>query len=241
MALKLRTGAVGRARMESFQSRPHQSQQSPHIETRTETDMLLYNTPLAPNPRRVRIFLAEKNVTIPIRDVNLIAQEHKSEAYGRINPLNEAPALVLDDGATLTESVAICRYIESVYPEPPLLGRNAREQAFIEMWQRRVEFRLFIPVALAFRHSHPALARLESPQRPEFAELQRPRAQQMMRFLDEELASRRFIASDDFTIADITAIVAMDLTKAARVDIPEDLPHLSRWRTEVSARPSVVP
>ncbi|MGB5086481.1 MAG: glutathione S-transferase, partial [Methylocystis silviterrae] len=128
--------------------------------------MLLYNTPLAPNPRRVRIFLAEKNVTIPARDINLIAQEHKSEAYAQINPLEEVPALVLDDGATLAESVAICRYIESLYPNPPLLGRDAREQAFVEMWQRRVEFRLFTPVGLAFRHSHPALARLESPQLP---------------------------------------------------------------------------
>ena len=108
------------------------------------------------------------------------------------------------------------------------------------MWQRRVEFRLFAPVALAFRHSHPALARLESPQMPQLAEHQRPRAQQMMRFLDQELASRRFIAADDFTIADITAIVAMDLTKLARVEIPQDLPHLTRWRAEVSARPSVV-
>ncbi|MBM3577313.1 MAG: glutathione S-transferase [Alphaproteobacteria bacterium] len=203
--------------------------------------MLLYNTPLAPNPRRVRIFLAEKNVTIPVRDVNLLEQEHKQESYSAINALEEVPALVLDDGATLTESVAICRYIESLYPAPPLFGRNAREQAFVEMWQRRVEFRLFIPVALAFRHSHPALAKLESPQLPQLAEYQRPRAQQMMRFLDSELASRRFIASDDFTIADITAIVAMDLTKFAGVDIPDDLPHLSRWRTEVSARPSVVP
>jgi glutathione S-transferase len=203
--------------------------------------MLLYNTPLAPNPRRVRIFLAEKDVTIPVRDVNLLEQEHKQESYSAVNALEEVPALVLDDGATLTESVAICRYIESLYPEPPLFGRNAREQAFVEMWQRRVEFRLFIPVALAFRHSHPALARLESPQWPQLAEHQRPRAQKIMRFLDGELASRRFIASDDFTIADITAIVAMDLTKLARVDIPDDLPHLSRWRTEVSARPSVVP
>jgi glutathione S-transferase len=203
--------------------------------------MLLYNTPLAPNPRRVRIFLAEKNVTIPTRDVNLLAQEHKNEAYAQINALSETPALVLDDGAVLTESVAICRYLESLYPEPPLLGRGGREQAFVEMWQRRVEFRLFAPVGLAFRHSHPAMARLESPQRPELAEAQRPRAQQMMRFLDQELAARRFIASDDFTIADITAIVAMDLTKLGRVEIPEDLPHLSRWRAEVSARPSVVP
>ncbi|MEF3367236.1 glutathione S-transferase [Methylocystis sp. 9N] len=201
--------------------------------------MMLYNTPLAPNPRRVRIFLAEKNVAIPVRDVNLMAQEHKDEAYAAVNALKETPALVLDDGATLTESVAICRYIESLHPEPPLFGRDARDQAFVEMWQRRVEFRLFLPVALAFRHSHPALARLESPQRPEFAEHQRPRAQNMMRFLDQELASRRFIASDDFTIADITAIVAMDLTKLARVEIPENLPHLSRWRAEVSARPSI--
>ncbi|MBM3624611.1 MAG: glutathione S-transferase, partial [Alphaproteobacteria bacterium] len=125
--------------------------------------MLLYNTPLAPNPRRVRIFLAEKNVTIPMRDVNLMAHEHKNEAYSAVNALEEVPALVLDDGAVLTESVAICRYIESLYPEPPLFGRDGREQAFVEMWQRRVEFRLFAPVALAFRHSHPALARLESP------------------------------------------------------------------------------
>ena len=203
--------------------------------------MLLYNTPLAPNHRRVRIFLAEKNVTIPICDVNLMTHEHKQEPYAAVNALEEVPALVLDDGAKLTESVAICRYIESLYPDPPLFGRNAREQAFVEMWQRRVEFRLFTPVALAFRHSHPALAKLESPQLPQLAEHQRPRAQQMMRFLDGELASRRFIASNDFTIADITAIVAMDLTKLARVEIPEDLPNLSRWRADVSARPSFVP
>jgi glutathione S-transferase len=203
--------------------------------------MLLYNTPLAPNPRRVRIFLAEKNVTIPSRDIDLLAHEHKNEAYSAVNALEEVPALVLDDGAVLTESVAICRYIESLYPEPSLFGRDGREQAFVEMWQWRVEFRLLTPVALAFRHSHPALARLESPQRPEFAEFQRPRAQKMMRFLDQELAARRFIASDDFTIADISAIVAMDLTKLGRVEIPQDLPHLSRWRAEVSARPSVVP
>lgn len=200
--------------------------------------MLLYTTPLAPNPRRVRMFLAEKNVTIPMRDVNLMTLEHKNETYRQVNILEEVPALVLDDGETLTESVAICRYIESLYPEPALFGRCGREQAFIEMWQRRIELRLFTPVALAFRHSHPALARLESPQLPEFAALQRLRAQKTMRFLDQELASRRFIASDAFTIADITAFIAMDLTKHGRVEIPADLPHLSRWRAEVSARPS---
>lgn len=241
MALKPRTPLTGGHVWKVFRAALTNRNPSTHIETRTETDMLLYNTPLAPNPRRVRIFLAEKNVTIPVRDVNLMTHEHKQEPYVAVNALEEVPALVLDDGATLAESVAICRYIESLYPNPPLLGRDAREQAFVEMWQRRVEFRLFTPVALAFRHSHPALARLESPQLPQVAELQRPRAQQMMRFLDGELASRRFIASDDFTIADITAIVAMDLTKAARVEIPQDLPNLSRWRAEVSARPTVVP
>ncbi|MGD9542579.1 MAG: glutathione S-transferase family protein [Methylocystis sp.] len=203
--------------------------------------MLLYNTPLAPNPRRVRIFLAEKNVTIPIRDVNLMAQEHKQGPYASVNAFEEVPALVFDDGATLTESVAICRYIESLHPEPPLFGRDVRDQAFVEMWQRRVEFRLFTPVALAFRHSHPAMALLETPQLPQLAEHQRPRAQQMMRFLDRELASRRYMASDEFTIADITAIVAMDLTKLARVEIPDDLHNLARWRADVSARPSVTP
>ena len=200
--------------------------------------MLLYTTPLAPNPRRVRMFLAEKNVTIPMRDINLMTLEHKNEIYRQVNILEEVPALVLDDGETLTESVAICRYIESLYPEPALFGRGGREQAFVEMWQRRIELRLFTPVALAFRHSHPALARLESPQLPELAALQRLRAQQMMRFLDQELASRRFVASDAFTIADITAFIAMELTKHGRVEIPADLPHLSRWRAEVSARPS---
>lgn len=200
--------------------------------------MLLYNTPLAPNPRRVRIFLAEKGVAIPTRDIDLLKFEHKSEFYAKVNPLLTVPALVLDDGAVLTESVAICRYIETLHPEPALFGRGGREQAFVEMWQRRVEFGLFMPVALTFRHSHPRMAALENPQFPDFAEAQRPKAAAMMRFLDGELAGRAFIAGDAFTIADITAFVAMELTRLARVEIPDDLPHLSRWRGEVSARPS---
>lgn len=200
--------------------------------------MLLYNTPLAPNPRRVRMFLAEKGVKVPLRDINLMALEHRTDAYARINPLLAVPTLILDDGTPLSESVAICRYIESLHPEPPLLGRDGREQAFIEMWQRRMEFSLFQPIALAFRHSHPALARLEQPQLPQLAEIQRGRAVAAMRFLDAELAARRFVASGDYTIADITAFVALDLAKLARVETPADLAHLARWRDEVSARPS---
>ncbi|MCC3245160.1 glutathione S-transferase [Methylocystis sp. WRRC1] len=199
--------------------------------------MLLHTTPVAPNPRRVRFFLAEKGVSIPMHDVNLMALEHKTDAYAKINPLLTVPALELDDGAVLTESVAICRYIESLYPEPALFGRGGREQAFVEMWQRRMEFGLFAPVAMAFRHSHPRMAALEQPQFPEFAEAQRPRAIRMMRFVNDELAQRRFIANENFTIADITAFIAMELTKLARVEIPDDLRHLARWRAEVAARP----
>ncbi len=203
--------------------------------------MLLYMTPLAPNPRRVRIFLAEKKVDIPTRDVNLMSAEHQGEDYAAINPLRQVPALILDDGSALTESVAICRYLESLYPEPALFGQGAREQAFVEMWQRRMEFGLLLPIALAFRHSHPRMAALEKPQIEELAQTQRPRAQATMRFLDQELSTRGFIAGGDFTIADITALVALDLAKLGRVDIPDDLPHLTRWRAEVSARPSAIP
>ncbi|HEY8163397.1 MAG TPA: glutathione S-transferase [Methylocystis sp.] len=200
--------------------------------------MLLYDTALAPNPKRVRIFLAEKGVSIPTHNVDLMGLEQKGEAFRRVNPIGAVPALVLDDGATLAESVAICRYIECLHPNPPLFGRDGREQAFVEMWQRRMEFSLFLPVAYVFRHTHPRLAALERPQLPEFAETQRPRALAGMRFLDGELADRPYVAGEDFTIADITAFVAIELTRLARIDVPDDLPNLARWRREVGARPS---
>lgn len=201
--------------------------------------MLLYDAPRAPNPRRVRIFLAEKGVDLPTREIDLMALEHMETDYARINPLRAVPALVLDDGAVLTESVAICRYIEWLHPDPPLFGRDGREQAFVEMWQRRMEFALFLPVAFAFRHSHPRMAVLERPQFPDFAEAQRSRAAQAMRYLDAELSDRAFVAGEEFTIADITAFVALELTKLARIGVPEDLNHLARWRALVGARPSV--
>ncbi|WP_363349903.1 glutathione S-transferase [Methylocystis echinoides] len=200
--------------------------------------MLLYDTPRAPNPKRVRMFLAEKGVPIPTREINLLALEHKNDDYARINPFHRVPALVLDDGAVLTESVSICRYIETLYPEPPLFGRDGREAAFIDMWQRRMEFELFMPVAHAFRHSHPRLAALEQPQFPDFAQAQRGRAVDAMRWLDGELAARRHVAGDAFTVADITAFVALELSPLARVDVPGELAHLARWRSDVAARPS---
>lgn len=200
--------------------------------------MLLYDTALAPNPKRVRIFLAEKGISIPTRSVDLLALEHKDADFRRINPMGAVPALVLDDGDVLTETVAICRYIEWLHPEPPLLGRDGREQAFVDMWQRRMEFSLFLPVAMIFRHTHPRLAAIQQPQLPDYAESLRPRAIETMRFLDGELSRRPYVAGDAFTIADITAFVAMELTTRAGLAVPDDLPHLARWRQDVSARPS---
>lgn len=201
--------------------------------------MLLYDAPLAPNPRRVRIFLREKGVAFPTRPIDLMAREHMQSDYERVNPLRAVPALVLDDGTVLTESVAICQYVEWLHPDPPLFGGDGREKAFVEMWQRRMEFALFLPVAFAFRHSHPKMGALEHPQFPDFAAAQRPRAVDAMRFLDAELAGRPFVAGETFTIADITAFVALELTKLARIEIPDDLAHLARWRAAAGARPSM--
>ncbi len=200
--------------------------------------MLLYDTALAPNAKRTRIFLAEKGISIPTRSVDLLALEQKGEDFRRINPMGAVPALVLDDGEVLTESVAICRYIEWLHPEPPLFGRDGREQAFVEMWQRRMEFSLFLSVAMIFRHTHPRLAAVQQPQLPDYAESLRPRAIWAMRFLDGELSKRPYVAGEAFTIADITAFVAMELTTPAGLAVPDDLPHLARWRQEISARPS---
>ncbi len=200
--------------------------------------MKLYDSPHAPNPRRVRIFLAEKGIVVPTVAVNIGKMEQKSAEFTAVNPLQRTPALELDLGEILTESVAICRYFEEMQPEPPLFGRDALERARVEMWQRRVELEFFGPIAWAFRHSHPAMVELEKPQVAAWAEANRPRAEKFARFLDSELAKRRFIAGDAFTIADITALVAADFAKPARIAFPDDLVHFARWRAEVSARPS---
>ncbi len=200
--------------------------------------MKLYDSPVAPNPRRVRIFLAEKKIIVPKETVDLAKLEQMSPEFAAINPLRRIPALELDSGEILTESVAICRYFEEIQPEPPLFGVNPLDKARVEMWQRRAELSFFGPVALAFRHSHPAMREMEKPQIAELGEVSRPRAVAFARFLDGELAQRRFVAGDSFTIADITMLVAADFCKPARISLPEDLVHFARWRAEVSARPS---
>lgn len=200
--------------------------------------MKLYDTKTAPNPRRTRIFLAEKGIELPIEQVDLMAKQHLTPDYTAHNPLQRVPCLVLDDGTAISESIAICRYFEALQPEPPLFGVGAKDMAIVEMWNRRCELSLFFPVAHVFRHTHPAMRELEVPQVPEWAEANRPRVIEFVRMLDKELADRPFVAGERYTVADITALCSVDFMKPARVPMPEDVPNLKRWHAEVSARPS---
>jgi glutathione S-transferase len=200
--------------------------------------MKLYDSKMAPNPRRARIFLAEKGITLPTENIDIMAKQHLTPEYAAINPLQRMPALVLDDGTVITESIAICRYFEAVQPEPPLFGVGAKEIALVEMWNRRCEINFFSNVAAVFRHLHPAMKELEVPQVPAYAEAMRPRALWFLELLDRELAKREFVAGDRYSVADITALVAVDFMKPARLTIPDGADNLKRWHTAVSARPS---
>jgi glutathione S-transferase len=200
--------------------------------------MKLYDGGRAPNPRRVTIFLAEKGVDIEKVPVDMGTLGHRSEAVTRLNPLQRLPVLELDDGTVLTESVAICRYIESLHPEPPLMGTDPLDQARVEMWNRRMELHLLGAVAAAFRHTHPAMADWEVPQISEWGEANRDKAVDFLRFLDNELAGRTYVAGERFTIADITGMVSISFMKPARITLPDELTHVKRWHEAVSARPS---
>lgn len=200
--------------------------------------MKLYDGGRAPNPRRVRIFLAEKEISVPTEQVDLGGHGHKSAAFTAINPLQRVPALVLDDGSVLTESIAICRYFECLQPDPPLFGRGALEEARVEMWNRRLELHLLFCVAQVFRHQHPAMQAFEQPQVPQWGEANKPRVMRFLALLDRELAGRPFAAGEAFTVADITGLVGIDLMKPAKLAVPEDLTHVRRWHAAVSARPS---
>ncbi|WP_379071593.1 glutathione S-transferase [Mesorhizobium sp. UC22_110] len=200
--------------------------------------MKLYDGGRAPNPRRVRIFLAEKGLSVPLEPVDMGALGHREEAVTSRNPLQRLPVLELDDGTVLTETIAICRYFEELHPEPVLFGTGALGRAQVEMWQRRMEFNLFTPVAQAFRHIHPAMKEWEVPQVPEWGEANKPKAVEFLRLLDKELAGREFIAGGSYSVADITGLVAVDFMKPARIPVPEDCKHVLRWYRTVSGRPS---
>jgi glutathione S-transferase len=199
---------------------------------------IYYDAARAPNPRRVKIFLAEKGITVPVETVDMGAMAHKGEAFKSVNPMQRLPALELDDGTVLTESIAICRYFESLHPQPPLFGRDPKEQALVEMWQRRVEFHFLTAVSNVFRHSHPAMAALETPQVPAFGEANKPKAMEFLEFMNGELGKRQFVAGKDYTVADITFLVSVDFMKPVKLPIPDSLTHVKRWHAEVSARPS---
>ena len=200
--------------------------------------MKLYDSKMAPNPRRTRIFLVEKGISVPTEQVDMMTMQHKTPEYTALNPFQRMPTLVLDDGTVLTESVAICRYFEVLQPEPPLFGVGAKEIAVVEMWNRRAEINFFANVAAVFRHLHPAMKELEVPQVPAYAEASRPRVFWFLELLDRELATREFVAGDGFSMADITTLVAVDFMKPSRLAMPDNLANVKRWHAAVSARPS---
>ena len=200
--------------------------------------MKIYDSQIAPNPRRVRIFLAEKGIKVPYEPVDLMKKENLTPKFLAINPLGRVPVLELDDGTHIAESVAICRYFEETQPKPPLMGTDAKDKAIVEMWQRRMELEVFTNVGGAFRHSFPPFADRVK-QIPAWAEQCREAAVKNLEWLDTVLADRPFIAGQSYTIADITALCAIDFAKMIKIQIDAaKQQNLARWYQAVSSRPS---
>ncbi len=207
--------------------------------------MKLYDFALAPSPRRVRMYLAEKGIEVPTEQINTREREQFSDAFKAINPRCVVPTLVLDDGTCLDESVAICRYFEEIQPEPVLMGRDARERALVEMWSRRAEFDGYLAAAEAIRNAAPMFEDRGLPGQPsgvpQIPALVTRGKQSMARFyeaFDARLAEVTFLAGDAFSVADITAYVTIEFAKRADLEIPEACTHLKRWHAQVAARPS---
>ncbi|MFN3232820.1 MAG: glutathione S-transferase family protein [Alphaproteobacteria bacterium] len=205
--------------------------------------MKLYNFEMAPNARRARIFIAEKGLDIPFEEVDLGSREQLSSDYMSTNPMAEVPSLELDDGTIITESTAICRYLEEVFPDPPLMGRNPIEKAQVMMWDRRVEQHGFAAVAEGFRNSNPFFENrsltgpIDYPQIPALAERGKARFPAFLDMLDARLADNEFVAGERFSIADITALVTIDFSRTIKARIG-DRPNLQRWYDAVSGRAS---
>ena len=200
--------------------------------------MILYGAPMpAPNPRRVRIFLAEKGVDLPETTVDMRKREHKSAEFRAKNSMGQLPTLELDDGTCITESLAICRYLEGRYPQGNLFGATPEETAVIEMWTRRGELLVAWPLMLAVRHTHPALARLET-QDPAVAEANRTAGLRGLKVLDRQLRDHEWLAGDRLTIADIVAFIGIDFTRMIKLEIPAELESLHRWLAAMRARPA---
>ncbi len=198
--------------------------------------MKLYDDKRAPNPRRVRIFLAEKGIEIERVDVDIMSIAHKNDANRTLNPFTGVPFLVLDDGTVIAETVAICRYFEELHPQNPLFGKTPLEKALIEMWQRRAELGLFQTIAHAFRHSNPYMAELENPQIAEWSKVNFDRIDGYLDKFDEALSQSAYIAGPDYSIADITTLVAIDFMRILRLKLTQKHPNLSAWHERVTQR-----
>jgi len=199
--------------------------------------MILYDSSMAPNPRRVRIFLAEKGVEVPIEQVDIAKAVNREPAFRKKNPLGTVPVLELDDGTCLAESVAICRYFEGLHPDPPLMGVDARDAAVVEMWNRRMELEVLANVAGAFRNTH-AFFKGRIRQVPEYGAACKELAFERLEWLEGELADREFIAGERYTIADISALCGIDFGAAAGIKLAPEQKNLARWHASVSSRPS---
>jgi glutathione S-transferase len=200
--------------------------------------MKLYDSRRAPNPRRVRWFMAEKGIEdVEIIDIDIFGGQHRTPDYLAKAGLPNVPALEIDERTTITESVAICRYLESVYPEPNLFGRDPLETAVIEMWARRAEMLLSTPLMMAVRHAHPALAAIET-QVPEIAETNRKAAERALKVFDRRLGESEFIAADRVTIADILAVTGIDFARMVRFRPDAELVNVGRWLKGMMERPA---
>lgn len=203
--------------------------------------MKLYTSARAPNPRRVAMFIAEKGITgIDTELVDLGALQNRSPEFLAVNPFGRVPALALDDGRVLSETRAICTYLEGVYPEPNLMGDGYDDRAFIEMADRRIELHLFAGIANCIRHTHPGLAPLEQPQFADFGASQGEKMRDTVRWLDSVLAKQPYVAGQRFTIADITAFCALEFARGLMKFRPgaEGFAHVQAWRDRIAARPS---
>ena len=201
--------------------------------------MLFYDSPNpAPNPRRVRIFAAEKGVELPTQTVSIVDREHKAPEYLAVNPRGQTPALKLDDGTVLTESVAICRYLEALHPAPALFGTTPEEVGRIEMWIRRVELIVMPPIGAVWVHTHPFTARLPIQRFGDYGEAQRPRVLDGFAMCDAALGETAFLAGESFSMADIVLLTSVDFAGFIGIPLPEELRALDDWHKRVTARPS---
>ncbi len=200
--------------------------------------MILYGAPMpAPNPRRVRIFLAEKGIDLPETPVDMRKREHKSPEHRARNSLGQVPTLELDDGTCISETVSICRYFEETQPDPPLFGTSAVEKALVDMWIRRIEFTVMSPVGNFWRHAHPFTAALLT-QFKDFGESNRETYAGAQRWLDRELAERPFLAGEAYTMADICLLSTVDFATWIGLPLADEHASLKAWHARVSTRPS---